>query len=313
MSTWGRVCIGMVLLAALSAGGAGLLRRGIYGWTVFVLAPVILGALAGWVAQPETVGRAGVVGALTVLVTLGALLGFGLEGAICIVMAAPLALPLGALGGWLVYRMAPSRAAASGGAAMLLLLAPAGFTWDTHARPPVFTVRTAIEIAASPEQVWRRMVAFAEMPEPREWYFRAGLAYPTRARIDGAGRGATRYCEFSTGPVVEPIDVWDRPRRLRFHVTQTPSPMREWSPYAQVQPKHLHGYMISRAGEFRLTPLPGNRALLEGTSWYQHGLWPAEYWRWWSDAIVHRIHLRVFRHIQAMAEADARGQVARSW
>lgn len=31
---------------------------------------------------------------------------------------------------------------------------------------------------------------------------------------------------------------------------------------------------------------------------------PATYWRLWSDAIVHRIHLRVLRHIKQLAETD---------
>ena len=61
----------------------------------------------------------------------------------------------------------------------------------------------------------------------------------------------------------------------------------------------------SRAS-FKLTPLPGNRTLLEGTTWYQHGLWPTEYWRWWSDAIIHRIHLRVLNHIQMLSQQDVR-------
>ena len=40
-------------------------------------------------------------------------------------------------------------------------------------------------------------------------HHRAGLAYPMRARIEGSGPGAVRYCEFSTGPFVEPIVTWD--------------------------------------------------------------------------------------------------------
>jgi len=85
-----------------------------------------------------------------------------------------------------------------------------------------------------------------------------------------------------------------------------PAPMHEWSPYAQVFPRHLQGYFISRQGQFRFTRLPHNRTLLEGTTWYQHGLWPAEYWRWWSDAIIHRIHLRVLNHIRTSAEAGGK-------
>ncbi|MDQ6705577.1 MAG: hypothetical protein M3Z85_06395, partial [Acidobacteriota bacterium] len=93
---------------------------------------------------------------------------------------------------------------------------------------------------------------------------------------------------------------------LRFRVTENPAPMHEWSPYARVLPKHLHGYFISKHGEFRLTELVNHRTRLEGNTWYQHGLWPAEYWRWWSDAIIHRIHLRVLNHIRTLAEEDRR-------
>jgi hypothetical protein len=306
MTTHSRLSIALPLLASLVGAGFGLLHAGVYGWTLFLLFPSILGALAAWALQVSTGLRALAVGACAVMFGGLLLLMAGVEGAICIVMSLPIAMPLGALGGWLVYLSEPSRFARHSGLAMMLLLTPAGFTWDIHAKPTVFVVHSAITIAAPPEQVWKHVVTFSELPEPRDWFFRAGLAYPQRARIEGTGVGAVRYCEFSTGPFVEPIDVWDEPKLLRFHVTESPAPMHEWSPYAQVLPQHLHGYLISKQGEFLLTRLPGDRTLLEGTTWYQHGLWPAEYWRWWSDAIIHRIHLRVLNHIRTLAEAEAR-------
>lgn len=307
MSLLARCLVGLALLAILCASGIGLLQAGVYGLTVFVVHPALLGGLACWIVRPATGKGAAGTGLLSVLLASGLLLFSRIEGLACLAMCLPLTMPLGAMGGWLVYRCEASGRARRSGLAMLLLLPPASFTWDTHARPLVFEVRTAIMIAASPEQVWRHMAVFSEMPEPREWYFRSGLAYPKLARIDGTGGvGATRTCEFSTGRVVESIEVWDEPRTLRFRVTENPAPMREWSPYGEISPKHLHGYLISREGQFRLTRSPGNHTLLEGTSWYQHGLWPAEYWRWWSDAIIHRIHLRVFKQIKTLAEADAR-------
>jgi len=207
------------------------------------------------------------------------------------------------MGGWLAYRAESSRMITHGSVAMLLLLPPS-VAFDTTARPPVFQVHTAITIAATREQVWRYVVTFSELPEPRDWFFRAGLAYPKRARIVGSGPGAVRYCEFSTGSFVEPIEVWDEPHLLSFRVSGNPAPMHEWSPYANVVPKHLHGYFVSKQGQFQLTALPGNRTLLEGTTWYQHALWPAQYWSWWSTAIIHRIHLRALNHIRMLAEAD---------
>jgi hypothetical protein len=287
----------------LAIAGGWLLRSGLYGWTLFVAAPMMLGGLAVWVCRPATAALAAGVGAAAAVAALCLLLLVAADGLICILMAAPLALPLSALGGILIYAAGKSTSA-SRGMALLLLLPPAGLRWDATVLPPVFEVRSSVTIAAPPDRVWRHVVTFSELPEPHEWFFRAGLAYPKRARIVGSGPGAIRYCEFSTGPFVEPIETWEEARLLRFRVTENPAPMHEWSPYAQVLPRHLHGYLVSKRGQFRLTPLSGNRTLLEGATWYQHGLWPAQYWRWWSDAIIHRIHLRVLTHIQTLAERE---------
>ena len=301
MSTPGRTVLGLLAAMLLTAGSVALLRAGIYGWTVFVLLPVLVGGLASWIFRPPTGARAAACGALTVAAATCLFLLLGLEGLICILMSWPLALPLGALGGWFVY-YAESSGLAERGITMSLLFLPVTLTWDVTARPPVFEVRTALEIAAAPEHVWDYVVRFSDLPEPNEWFFRAGLAYPKRARIEGSGPGAVRYCEFSTGPFVEPIEIWDRPNLLRFRVTENPASMHEWSPYAQVLPKHLHGYLVSEQGQFRLTRLANGHTLLEGTTWYRHGLWPAHYWRWWSDAIIHRIHWRVLNHVRMLAE-----------
>jgi hypothetical protein len=300
MNTSTRFFVAIVFIGTLAGCGAALLQNGLYGWTIFALLPAFLGGAVSWSLRPATGGEAATVGAVSA--TLGAffLLAIWQEGLICVLMALPLVVPVGALGGWLLYLLEPSRLRTNSLA--MLLLVPVSLLWDTTARPSVFEVRTAIEIAASPEQVWDRVIAFPALPEPTEWYFRAGLAYPQRARIEGAGVGAVRYCEFSTGPFVEPIEVWDRPRLLRFRVTDNPPPLREWSPFGELNPKHLHGYMVSKQGQFRLKRLADNRTLLEGTTWYQHGLWPEQYWRWWSDAIIHRIHLRVLNHIRELAE-----------
>lgn len=304
MTKPGRALCALSLLIALVVAGVGLLQNWRYGFSIFVVAPVLIGALASWTLRPASEWRAAGVGACAILLATCSFFALGVQGALSIVMALPLALPLGALGGWLAY-LASSPKAATGGIAMLLIVLPASLTWDARAIPPVFEVRSAIDIAASPDQVWKHVVSFSELPEPREWFFRAGLAYPQRAHIVGSGAGAVRYCEFSTGSFVEPIEIWNEPRLLRFRVTANPAPMHEWSPYANVLPRHLHGYLISKRGEFRLTKTADGRTLLEGTTWYQHGLWPAEYWRWWSDAIIHRIHLRVLTHIRTLAEADA--------
>jgi hypothetical protein len=77
--------------------------------------------------------------------------------------------------------------------------------------------------------------------------------------------------------------------------------MQEWTPYAQIHPPHLDGFLVSKQGEFRLTALPGRATHLEATTWYQHHLAPALYWRLWSDRIIHEVHDMVLENIRERA------------
>lgn len=286
-----------------------------YGWGMFVALPFTLGFTAALIfsaRQPRNLGGCVGVACLSVVLLGAALLGLVFEGMVCIVMTIPLALPLAAFGGICAYGVQKYRRFQNDGpvfVAILLLVAP-GVEWLEHsvARPsPVFVVRSSIDVKAPPEKVWREVVAFTEIPPPTELIFRAGIAYPIRAEMFGAGPGAERHCVFSTGAFVEPIQIWDAPHLLKFSVTSNPPPMQEWTPYSHTDPPHLHGFLVSEGGQFLLTPLPDGGTRLEGTTWYRHGLWPSTYWRLWSDEIIHRIHLRVLRHIRDEAEKKAPG------
>jgi hypothetical protein len=281
-----------------------------YGWGLFVALPFTMGfaaALIYGLQQPRSFGGCvGVACISTALLGL-ALLALAIEGAFCLVMAMPIALPLAAIGGSFGYLVQRRRWLQEGTPAFLsvLLIFVPGVQWMEHAVAPVpsvYVVRSTIDIQAPPEKVWKQVVAFTEIPPPRELMFRAGIAYPIRAEILGSGAGAERHCVFSTGAFVEPIEVWDEPRRLKFSVTSNPAPMEEWTPYSHIEPPHLHGFLVSNGGQFLLTALPNGGTRLEGTTWYRHSLWPAAYWKLWSDAIIHQIHLRVLRHIRDGAE-----------
>jgi len=284
-----------------------------YGWGLFVALPFTMGftaALIYGLRQPRSLGGCVGVACLSTALLGLALLALAVEGIFCLVMAMPIALPLAAIGGTFGYLVQRRRWLQQGTPAFLsvLLIFVPGIQWMEHVAAPVpsvYIVRSAIDIKAPPEKVWKQVVAFAEIPPPREWMFRAGIAYPIRAEILGSGPGAERHCVFSTGAFVEPIEVWDEPRKLKFSVTSNPAPMEEWTPYSHIEPPHLHGFLVSNGGQFLLTTLPNGGTRLEGTTWYRHTLWPAAYWRLWSDAIVHQIHLRVLRHIRDEAENGA--------
>ncbi|MEZ6114742.1 MAG: hypothetical protein R3C99_27575 [Pirellulaceae bacterium] len=282
-----------------------------YGSSLFLGTPVLMGAVAGYALNRRHVfGYGASVGLGLLSVTLGgvALLLFALEGLICVAMALPLFVPLGALGGLLGKAIADATRRPVRELLAALLVLPLVASAESYlAKSTEYVVTTAVEIDAPPDVVWENVIGFPELPPPKEWYFRTGIACPQRARIEGRGVGAVRYCEFTTGAFVEPITVWEPGRRLAFDVTEQPAPMFELSPYRHVHPPHLHGYLRSNHGEFRLIALDGNRTRLEGRTWYEFDMFPQSYWTLWSDLLIHRIHVRVLEHVKSLSESEAEG------
>ncbi len=304
--------VGPLLLSILVTCGVLLVAARLarsYGFGLFIALPFVIGYLAVALSPSvrrslgQSLGRSALAGACSA----GALLILGIEGVICILMAAPLTTPLAMLGGAVAYAVFARRPGLAHGrsACALPLIIPAMIGLESAAplEPPVHPVVTSTVVAADAQTVWENVVAFPPLSEPTDWVFTSGIAYPIGATIAGRGVGAVRRCEFSTGAFIEPITVWDEPRLLRFTVSECPAPMTEWSPWA-IHPPHLDGFMVARQGQFALEALPDGRTRIVGTTWYRHGLWPETYWRWWSDAIVHRIHDRVLDHIRTVSEGS---------
>ena len=291
---------------------------GSYGWSLFIALPFCMGLFAVLIHsyhEPRSFQSCFQVSVLPIVILAVLLLAVAIEGIICLLMAAPIAMFFAVLGGSIGYLIQAQHWGTRHKTVMLtaiLWVVPSAFFGEHAAalKPPDFVVHSAVEISAPPETVWGQVIAFAEIPPPQELLFRAGVAYPIRAEISGTGVGATRLCIFSTGPFEEPITVWDEPHLLKFSVSKNPAPLNELSPYKNIHAPHLHGYFISHGGQFLLTELPGGHTRLEGTTWYQHTMWPATYWSWWSNYVIHRIHMRVLNHIRDRAEAQPLQAVA---
>ena len=257
--------------------------------------------------EPRGLGECIAVAAIAVGVATLAVMLVALEGAICLIMAAPLTLGLAMLGALVGYELQRRNRPRPPFVGAVLMLAPAllgAESLDTRTAR-LQAVTTSVVVDAPADVVWRHIVAVEPLPPPTELVFKVGIAYPTEATIAGSGVGAVRRCTFSTGDFVEPITVWEPNRRLAFDVVSQPPPMRELSPYGELHAPHLDGFLRSERGEFRLVRLPDGRTLLRGTSWYRNRMWPERYWRLWSDALMHRIHERVLHHVAALAEHDA--------
>jgi len=302
----------LLAIAAGMAIGLGMLALSVYGLasyglSLFLGTPFVIGMLTAFLFNrryPASARETQQVVLMTLACVGGVLLVAAAEGALCLIMAAPIGIGIGAMGAALGRRVA-IRDRSLANALMAVMVLPVSASLDAH-RPAteLREVRSAIEIAAPPDVVWRNVIAFPPLPAPRELVFRAGVAYPVRAEITGQGVGAVRRCVFSTGAFVEPITRWEPGRRLSFNVDSQPRPLHEWSPYRNVAAPHLDGYFVSRRGEFRLVALPNGHTRLEGSTWYQMKLEPASYWVLYGDAIVHRIHMQVLEHIRITTERE---------
>lgn len=286
-----------------------------YGSALFIFLPIFMGfsstVLYGY-HRAIRIRDAFLISSLTVLAYCLCLLLFAMEGAICLLMAAPLGFLLswlGAMFGHAAVTHKPNKS--STGLLLLIVAIPTVSFIEKQADPALRAVVTSVEIDADAQAVWENVIAFPQLNEPDELLFKAGIAYPVNAQIQGNGVGAVRHCNFNTGSFVEPITVWEEAKRLQFNVVKQPEPMKEISIW-NIHPPHLHDMFISKKGQFRLIKLPNGKIRLEGTTWYTHNLRPAFYWQLWSDYIVHKIHKRVLLHIKANAEAATKSKAALS-
>ena len=301
---WFSAASGAAVFLGVMAVSVGLL--GEYGLALFVGAPFLSGlttarllARLGPGSRPayRAIGAALAAALLATLV----LIALAQEGLVCILMAAPLVAVLaflGALVGSLAFM--PPRAAVAGCFALLPLLA-----WmDAAPAEATRVVTSEVIVHAAPDRVWKQVIAFPPLPPARGWIFRAGVANPLRADIQGSGVGAVRHCIFSTGAFVEPVTDWEPGKRLAFSVRSQPDVLRELTLWPGPRPPHLDDYLTCTQGEFLLEPLPGGSTRLTGRTYYRLRMGPEAYWGLWSDAFIHRIHLRVLDHVAALAEQD---------
>jgi uncharacterized membrane protein YhaH (DUF805 family) len=315
-SSFGSAVFGIVVTAILALIETLISTDGLgqYGWGLFVGIPFFLGLNSTMIYgfhEPRSLGRCLLVSTVSVGLVGVALLGFAVEGIVCLVMALPLAIVFALFGGLIGYvlqkRLTFSTSKLRVASAVFLLMPGLILLEYGFGRtPPLYESKTSVVIKSDPETVWKQLVVTsAQLPPPTEAIFKTGLAYPIHAEMWGHGVGAERHSTFSTGVLVQSITRWDEPRLLAFDITKQPPSMEETSIYNNVRPPHLENYFVARRGQFELKALPDGTTLLEGTTWYQNYYWPASYWHLWSDYIVDGVHMRVLLRIKSLAENES--------
>jgi hypothetical protein len=306
---WGAASQGIVVGTALvvvvvAIGGAGL---GSYGWTLFVAAPFMIGAVTGYLAN-----RHGDIGfAHTATVVAGALmigslalLALALEGVMCIIVAAPLAYLIALVGALLGSAIARHRVRTPGSTLSALAILPLAFALEDLGPPTTrFEAVQAVTVDAPPEAVWHAIVHMGTIDAPVSLPFRLGIAYPLGGELLGEGIGAERFGAFSTGTAHEQVTEWIPHRKITFAILQDVPSMHELSPYAEVHAPHVAGSFRTTSASFELTPRPDGKTDLVERTTHELKLEPALYWLPMARWVVAQNGARALTHVRRKAEA----------
>jgi uncharacterized membrane protein YhaH (DUF805 family) len=291
--------LGIGLSSAMALGCYALTTRkflglgGNLGLGLFVGLPFAMGFVTSFCAALG--GRIGIARSMVYALVTEAigvimLMALAWEGIACIIMALPIFTGLILLGAGLGWVCAGSPTGAVAPAALSsFALFPLIIALDGQRAPAPasLSVVSEVTIAAPPDVVWKNVVSFPPIDEPPEAIF-AIVAMPIEAKIDGSDPGATRRCIFTNGTFVEPIETWRAPEELTFRVKE--------------QPGNLDRYLDVTRGQFLLIDNHDGTTTLRGTTWYQLKVFPTAYWKAWADLFLHRIHLRVLRHVKKLSE-----------
>jgi hypothetical protein len=232
-----------------------------------------------------------------------------LEGAICVIMFAPLALLLSTLGGLAGGVAARSiRNSHARRVTMSCVMALPLFTMLLE-RPAVGPlelrrVENVIDIRATPDVVWRnieRVPAIRREELPNSWSRRIGFPDPVEATLSYEGVGGIRNASFAGGLLfIETVDVWEPRQRLGFTIVAQTDQIP-----ATTLDEHVRvggPYFDVLRGEYRLEPLANGVTRLHLSSrqrvstdfnWYAH---------LWTDAVMSDLQSRILVVIRHRCE-----------
>ncbi len=304
-----RMILSIILFAAFGTFAVVAIVFGAqsYGGVLFAGTPFAVGMALGYYINRNgllSVKQTINITAITLSLWAFLILLFAIEGLVCLFMAAPIVLLMGILGAMLGRKFSATYFKPTKLSVISLIPSLVILSLVENQISPVLMgeVKSSIIVNADVSSVWKNVVEFPKLNPPTELMFKAGISYPIRARIEGKGVGAIRYCEFNSGAFVEPITTWEENKRLAFDVAFQPRPMTELSLWENIEAPHIDGFFRSKRGEFRLISLGKNQTRLEGSTWYNLDIFPSPYWQVYAEWIVHNIHLRVLNHIKVNAE-----------
>lgn len=284
----------------------------IMSFSFLFLVPAALGFIVVWFDRRERRWSRMLFGPwISALIMTLCTVALQLEGWICVIFALPAILFMASLGGVIAGFVRP-QVATDGGkrlcvAAVALLPFIASPLESLRARSnELRTVACAIDIAATPAQVWKQIRSVPRITEAEHsfsWHHRVGFPRPTEAVLEGTGVGSVRYARFEGNLLfVEKVTEWEENRRLSFSIK---------ADTANIPPTTLDEHVIVGGpyfdvlhGTYWIEPLGPDRVRLHLASDQRLSTSFNAYAAWWTEWVMADLQDYILRIIKARAERD---------
>lgn len=288
-----------------------LIENGEYGVTLFFTIPISIGFAIGYTKFFNDYSIRKVL--MTILkIVIGLvilsliLIAFGLEGAICIIMAIPFiafAMLIGFMIGAVIGALDERRYTGSV-LIFLLFINPASYIFDTYAKPIQDTVTTEIIINSSREKVWKLLSTKILFNDPEYILFEKGVSYPKSIELMNKNGKMMYQCHTNNDKINLNIDEFVKNEKVKFSLLNQTVPMKEMTPYEEIDAKHLHNYFIVDYGQISLEKINENKTKIIATTQYSYRIAPKWYWKKWSNYILDKMQYQVLNSIKTQSEND---------
>lgn len=236
------------------------------------------------------------------------------EGAICLIIAAPIYLAMSSFGGivaGLHDRGARRRSGDDSRYMLGLVLALPFFLSPFEQRLPLRTehrvVETSVRIEADAATVFRHLAEVSEIHAEEQshgFFQRIGIPRPLEATLSYPGVGAVRDARFVEGiRFRETITRFEPDRSLAFTIAVDPASI---APGTLDEHVRVGGrYFDAEYGEFRIESLPSGGVILHLLSRHRIATHFNFYASLWTDAIMRDLQNGICRVIQRRSEREA--------
>ncbi|WP_153393993.1 hypothetical protein [Chryseobacterium vaccae] len=288
-----------------------LIENGSYGITLFLTIPISIGFIIGYLKyfKDFSIGKiltmsAKIAGGLVILSVI--LIVCGIEGAICIIMALPF-IAFAVLVGYSVGLILGSldKARYTGSVLLFfLIINPASYIFDTYTEPIQDTVTTEMIVNAPSEKVWQLLSTEVKFNKPDFVLFEKGVSYPQSIKLTEHNGKSVYTCTTNNDKINLNINEFIDNKKVKFSLENQTIPMKEVSPYEDIDAKHLHDYFIVDYGEISLEKLSENKTKITAKTQYSYKIAPQWYWKKWSNYILDKMQGHVLNSIKNQSDHD---------